>query len=191
MSLFLVALTWLGIVTGLLVVTLWARRLRTLDMLRPGHDHPTEPTAPSLNVVLPVRNEATNIERCLAGLMAQTYPSERLNILVVDDNSTDETAALVRRVAESDPRVRLMEAGPLPSGWTGKSHACWRGALAGQSEWLCFVDADTVAAPALLSTALALAQDRAIDLLSLFPFVELDSFWERLIFPAGLLASEF
>ncbi|MGH7059355.1 MAG: glycosyltransferase, partial [Stellaceae bacterium] len=90
------------------------------------------------------------------------------------------------RIAQGDP-VRLIGAGPLPAGWVGKPHACWRGALAATADWLCFIDADVRAAPRLVASALAAAEANAIDMLSLRPFQELGSFWERVVMPAGLL----
>ncbi|HEX7969618.1 MAG TPA: glycosyltransferase family 2 protein, partial [Stellaceae bacterium] len=112
-------------------------------------------------------------------------------IVVVDDGSTDATASLARDAAAGDRRFAVMEAGALPAGWTGKSHACWCGAVAMQSQWLCFIDADTVARPALLRSAVAVAARRDIDLLSLEPRQELITAWERLIIPAGLCALGF
>jgi chlorobactene glucosyltransferase len=183
---FLVALVWAGLTTARLVALLRVPRWRAFEKLPPGPTL-TEPDALSLTVVVPARNEAANIERCLRGLVNQTYPSQKLQIVVVDDNSTDETAAMARRIARSDARVQVIEAGPLPDGWVGKSHACWQGAMATQSEWLCFVDADTAAAAALLSSAVRFAQTHGLDLLSLYPFQEMVSFWERVILPWSIL----
>ncbi len=141
----------------------------------------------SVQVIVPARDEATVIGDCLAALAAQTYPSDRLAILVVDDNSGDGTAARVRDAAASDPRITLRAAGALPPGWLGKPHACWRGAEGASADWLCFIDADMRAAPLLLASAVRAAEAQAIDLLSLQPFQELGSLAERLVVPAGLL----
>ncbi|MBI4470554.1 MAG: glycosyltransferase [Acidobacteria bacterium] len=181
----IVAVGWLGFGIVSLVVTLWTRWFPALERLQPGKQL-TESGAGFLSVVVPVRNEAANIEPCLRGLLAQTYPSHRIKIAVVNDGSTDDTAAMVLRIAASDPRVQLVEAGPLPSGWTGKSHACWRGASTVPSDWICFVDADTRAAPTLMMTAVSFAETNGIDMLSLLPAQELESFWERLFFPGVL-----
>jgi chlorobactene glucosyltransferase len=142
---------------------------------------------PSVSIIVPARNEIQNIELCLAGLRAQTGLSERSTISVVDDESEDGTAAVVARYSALDPKVRLVFAGVLPQGWTGKPHACWRGALLAGSEWLCFIDADVRAAPQLVSAAVAAAEARGLQMLSLHPFQELGSFWERTIMPAGML----
>lgn len=142
---------------------------------------------PSVSMIVPARNEIQNIDLCLAGLRSQVGLSERSTITVVDDESQDGTAAAVARHSAVDPKVRLVSAGTLPEGWTGKPHACWRGALLAGSEWLCFVDADVRAAAQLVVAAVAAAETRGVDMLSLHPFQELGSFWERTIMPAGML----
>ena len=110
---------------------------------------------------------------------------------MVDDGSSDRTAALARRTAGSRPDFRLTAAGELPPGWTGKAHACWRGAQGGESEWLCFIDADTLAAPPLLRSAVAYAEEHGIDMLSIEPEQILGTFWERVILPAGMFIIAF
>ena len=80
----------------------------------------------------------------------------------MDDGSTDATAALAREAAVGDRRLTVIDAGPLPAGWTGKSHACWLGAAGTQAAWLCFIDADTMAHPTLLRSAVTFAARRDI-----------------------------
>jgi chlorobactene glucosyltransferase len=141
----------------------------------------------SVRVIVPARDEAAVIAGCLAALSAQAYPSDRLAIVVVDDDSRDDTAGRVRESAAADRRVELRPAGPLPPGWLGKPHACWRGAEGASADWLCFVDADVRADPLLLASAVRAAETQRIDLLSLQPFQELGGLGERLVVPAGLL----
>jgi chlorobactene glucosyltransferase len=148
--------------------------------------------APSIGIVIPARDEAENIGRCLRSLLAQAYPRERLTILVVDDHSSDETAAIVRRLAAVHPHLALLRCPPLPPRWTGKAHACWNGAnAAAGSAWLCFLDADVWGKPDLLARAVAAAQERHLGLLSLAPRQVLRSFAERLILPCGLVLISF
>ncbi|MGH8148503.1 MAG: glycosyltransferase, partial [Steroidobacteraceae bacterium] len=112
-------------------------------------------------------------------------PADRWRLIVVDDGSTDDTAALV--TARACARLTLVTAPPLPPGWKGKVHACSIGAqAAAEADRLCFIDADMRAQPALLASAVAAAEAGAIDLLSLAPRHELGSFAERLILPCGL-----
>lgn len=145
------------------------------------------PGLPTVSIIVPVRNEVHNIETCLKGLRAQTGLGGRLSIIVVDDDSEDGTAAAVEYCTAADARVRLVSAGALPLSWVGKPHACWRGALLAEGEWLCFVDADVRPAPELVAAAITTATTQRIDMLSLHPMQELGSFWERLVIPAGLL----
>jgi chlorobactene glucosyltransferase len=139
-------------------------------------------------VIVPARNEIANIAMCLAGLTAQRGLAGGLSIIVVDDGSGDGTGQAVADAARHDPRIELLQLGDLPSGWMGKPHACWQGALRARAEWLCFIDADVRAMPELVGIALTAAVRQRIDMLSLNPLQELGSFWERLIIPAGLVA---
>jgi chlorobactene glucosyltransferase len=143
---------------------------------------------PTIAIIVPARNEAANIEECLTSLLGQQYPAGRLQVTVVDDNSDDDTGDIVQRVSDGDGRVRLIKAADLPAGWVGKTHACWHGATAADAEWLCFIDADTRAAPALMQSAIRFACMRKLDMLSLEPFQELSGFLDRLVFPLGFLA---
>lgn len=184
----LLALAWAGIVTWLVLrATRQFRAYRVLKPLAATADGPT----PRLTVIVPARNEADVIGRCLEGLAAQDYPADRFRVIVVDDGSTDATAARARAAVGGDPRFTMIEAAPLPPGWTGKTHACWCGAAAAGGDWLCFIDADTVPEPPLLRTAIAAAVEEKLDLLSLEPRQELVTVWERLVIPAGLFALGF
>lgn len=149
--------------------------------------------APHIAVIVPARDEAENIGRCLQSLLAQDYPGKQLSLLVVDDHSIDATAAIVRRLAAQHPHVLLLTCPPLPPRWTGKSHACWIGARAAapDCEWLCFIDADCWGEPDLLASAVTAARTQHLDLLSLAPRQELRSFAERLMIPCGLVLLSF
>ena len=114
-------------------------------------------------------------------------------MLVVDDHSADATAAIVRDLAARHRHIAVIQSPPLPPRWVGKSHACWIGArtMAPGSEWLCFIDADVKLAPGALSVATHAALMQRLDLLSLAPRQELQSFAERLILPCGLIILSF
>lgn len=186
----IIALIWLLLSLALFGVTMAASQFRSLEWL--NSDRPFDDAdLPTVSLVVPARNEAGNIENCLIRLSAQTYPSDRLKVLVVDDGSTDKTADIVRKVEKIDSRVKLIEAGPLPYGWLGKSHACWKGARNADSDWLCFVDADISASPDMVRAAVAYAEANSLDLLSLYPFYELGTIWEILVLPIGILEHEF
>lgn len=185
----LLSSTWLAAVAWLIL-----RALNQRGLLPPlkSAPHSAGEATPRIAVIVPARDEAANIGRCLQSVLAQDYPVDRLSVLVVDDHSTDDTAAIVRRVAEGHPQVSLLSSPPLPPRWVGKSHACWVGVRAAPpSEWLCFLDADVWGASTLLSSAMRAALARKLDLLSLAPRQELKSFAERLIMPCGLILLSF
>jgi chlorobactene glucosyltransferase len=154
---------------------------------------PVPDGAPLITVIVPAREEAANIGSCLQALAAQDYPTSRLRVLVIDDHSADATAAIVRGFAARHRQISLIQAPPLPPHWIGKSHACWIGVrnVEPECEWLCFIDADVKIAPGALSSALQAAFANRLDLLSLAPRQELQSFAERLILPCGLIILSF
>lgn len=148
-------------------------------MPRLPSDDPLPESLPSVSVLVPARNEERNIGACLESLRAQDYPN--LEILVLDDDSSDATAAIVEQAVWRDGRVRLLRGKPLPTGWHGKAWACHQLAQAARGQWLLFADADTRHRPNSVSSALALARARNLDLLSLIPDMGLRGFWERVM----------
>ncbi len=186
----LISAVWLAIVSWLI---LRAVRQRGLLPRLVAASPPSGEQAPHLTVIVPARDEEANIGRCLQSLLAQDYPARRLGILVVDDHSADATAAIVRALAARHRQIALIQSPPLPPRWVGKSHACWIGArtAAPETEWLCFIDADVWAEPGVLSSAMHAASAQRLDLLSLAPRQELQSFAERLILPCGLILLSF
>jgi chlorobactene glucosyltransferase len=173
-----------------LVIWLIARAVRQRNVLAGvpvSVGHPGR-TAPKVAVIVPARNEAANIGPCIRSLSAQQYPHDRLAIIVVDDDSSDETAAIVAALARQDPRIVLRHTSALPPGWKGKVHACCAGVAAAphDAQWLCFLDADVRAVPRAIASAVAAAAERKLDLLTLAPRHELQSFAERLMLPCGL-----
>ncbi len=141
-----------------------------------------------VSVLVPARNEARNIRRCLESLQAQDYPL--LEILVLDDGSTDDTAAIVTEIARQDPRVRLVYGRPLPQGWMGKNFACQQLSELARGDWLLFADADTDHRPDTVSWAIEAAQQNQADLVSLIPHTVTHTVGEEVllpIIPFGLL----
>ena len=173
-----------------LVIWLIARAVRQRSVLArvPVSTRDPSRTAPKVAVIVPARNEAANIGPCVESLSAQEYPPDRLTLIVVDDDSTDETPAIVSALAKQDDRITLVSTPPLPPGWKGKVHACCAGVAAAphDAQWLCFLDADMRAAPRAIASAVEAASDRKLDLLTLAPRHELKSFAERLMLPCGL-----
>src|SRR5579875_3849771 len=118
-----------------------------------GEDHP-EPVPvtddpnglPRLSIVVPARNESANIERCVRSLLAQRLTD--FEVLVVDDRSSDGTLEILRRLAQENPRLQVIDGAPLPEGWVGKPWALHQGALRAGGAWLLFTDADSINDPA-------------------------------------------
>ncbi len=138
---------------------------------------------PTISVIIPARNEAENIGRCLAGLVNQQFPLP-YEVIVVDDGSTDDTPKIVAEYTARYPHlVRVIGGGSLPAGWVGKCHACQQGSDVAQGEWLLFLDADTVPEANLLFSLLSTALDDQLDVISAMPFNELISLPERVILP--------
>jgi chlorobactene glucosyltransferase len=141
---------------------------------------PTEeapPNLPLVSVVVPARNEARNIVCIIESLLAQNYQPRE--VIVVDDASTDSTGDIARR----DP-VTVVDCDGPPPGWTGKNYACHAGQQSASGEWLLFTDADTYHLPDALTSVIAYALRNELDAISVAPFIECGSFWERLLLPS-------
>jgi chlorobactene glucosyltransferase len=134
-----------------------------------------------VSVLIPARNEELRLRPCISTLSDSDFPI--LEILILDDHSTDETAALVQQRAKGDPRIRLISGRPLPEGWVGKPWACHQLAQEAKGDYLLFVDADTRFSDITLSNAVNLAHEQQSDLLSLWPYLESLSWSERLVIP--------
>ena len=102
-----------------------------------------------VSVLIPARDEAETIERCVRAVLACTQSPDE--VIVYDDDSSDATAGIVARLAAEDGRVRLLRGVPLPPGWVGKPHACHRLAGGASGDVLVFLDADTEAFPECLA----------------------------------------
>ena len=137
--------------------------------------------APLISVLVPARDEEENIRTCLESLQKQDYPN--FEILVLDDNSTDNTAAIVSEMAAKDSRIRLIRGEPLPEDWAGKPFACYQLAQEAKGLWLLFVDADTIHEPHMLRSVLALAIEQKTSLLSGFPRQLANSLPQKIVIP--------
>jgi chlorobactene glucosyltransferase len=185
----LLSYAWLVLATGLIL-----RALRQHSLFESiAESAPPTSHAPRVAFVIPVRDEEHNIESCLRSVFAQNYPADCFYVFVVDDHSSDRTVSIATELARHQPRLQVLLSPPLPPQWIGKSHACLIGARAASkdADWLCFLDADVRAAPALLASAVAAAEADHLDLLSLSPRHWLTSFAERLVIPCGLYVLAF
>jgi glycosyltransferase involved in cell wall biosynthesis len=138
---------------------------------------------PSVSVIVPARNEEVSLKSCLHSLVAQAGVT--FEIIVVDDHSTDRTREIASAFSNSagHPRVCVIEAGPLPAGWTGKNNAVATGAKTARGEWLLFTDADTVHLPGSLARSIDEAKRHHAALLSYSPEQVVESFWEKALMP--------
>lgn len=141
---------------------------------------------PLVSVLIPARNEEQCIATCVRSLLAQDY--ERLEILVLDDASSDTTASIVQTLIDALPvqqqgRLRLLHGEPLPAGWVGKNFACQQLAQHAHGEYLLFTDADTIHAPETLSSVITTMHTSGVKLLTAQPEHILSSLGERLIVP--------
>jgi chlorobactene glucosyltransferase len=148
-----------------------------------------QPEGPLVSVIVPARNEAVNIERCVRSILQTEYRS--IEVIVVDDRSTDATAEIVERLArapEVTGRLQLVRGAELAEGWFGKSWAIVQGYRVARGEMLLFTDADSWHAPELLPRTVRALHDERIDLLSVLARQEMVTFWERLVQPHVLVA---
>jgi len=136
---------------------------------------------PFVSVLIPARDEEANIEPCLNSLRQQEY--QNFEILILDDNSSDGTATIVRRLASLDERICLVAGQPLREGWAGKPFACYQLAQKAKGDYLLFVDADTVHAPNMLRNVMSLAVGSGCSLISGFPRQIATSLSERVTIP--------
>jgi glycosyltransferase involved in cell wall biosynthesis len=140
---------------------------------------------PLVSVVVPACNEEKNIEKSLMSLLSQEYAN--LEILVVNDRSTDNTAAVLKRLKSRFPRLTILEIVDLPGGWMGKSHALANGAALARGEYLLFTDADVVLEKTTISRAVAYMQGNRLDHLTLgFKNVTRGWLLNSLILDAGM-----
>ena len=149
-----------------------------MPRLGPAPPNPEAAGLPRVSVVIAARNEELDLPDTLDCLLAQDYPN--LEILVVEDGSTDGTPAVIDARA---PRVRRVNPPPLPPGWTGKNWACWVGAREASGDWLLFEDADIHTHPTAVRTAVEWALREHADLATFAIKIEMRTFWERVILP--------
>ncbi|GMU84092.1 MAG: glycosyl transferase family 2 [Planctomycetota bacterium] len=142
---------------------------------RPGRPRP------SVTVVLPAKDEAADLKDAATAILSQR--DVELQLVIVDDRSTDGTGEAAEQVARRDARCRVIHNRELPDGWMGKSHACWRGAAGAASEWLLFTDADVRLDRDAAAAAIARARLDGFDLFSLWPRDDSAGFWPRLLVP--------
>lgn len=140
------------------------------------------PGGTAVSVLIPARNEEANIGDAVRAVLASRDVD--LEVVVLDDHSTDQTAAIVREIAATDPRARLELAPPLPEGWSGKQHACWVLSQRARHDLFLYQDADVRLAPDAVARLAAFMADRPrVGLVSGFPQELTATTGERLLIP--------
>jgi glycosyltransferase involved in cell wall biosynthesis len=136
---------------------------------------------PLVSVLIPARNEESNIETCLVHVLNQSY--HNTEVLVLDDQSEDRTYAIVAEMQKGHPHLELFRGKDLPGGWNGKNWACHQLSQKARGEIIIFVDADCILAPWTIASALAMMERYGLSLLSSFPTQKLKGVAGLLLVP--------
>jgi chlorobactene glucosyltransferase len=171
------------------LLTMWAILLHNLKAFprisAPQYPAPSR-ALPPVSILIPARNEAASIQCTLQHLLAQEHRD--FELLLLDDESTDGTAAIALATAGEDSRFRLIQGSPPPSDWTGKNWACYQLSIAARHSILIFTDADVRWQPGSLTAVLTHFQQSEADLLTIWPTQVTVSWIERLVVPLMALA---
>jgi len=159
----------------------FARHIRRLHRLTPDSRDGEEGPLPPVAIIAPARNEEEAIEGAARSLAAQDYPGTE--IFVIDDHSTDDTGAILDRLARELPRLRVIHDPPLQEGWLGKANAVWHAVhqTGPNVTWLCLTDADIWFHPKTLRRAVAYAERMGFDFLTCVPRLDHGSWAEELV----------
>ncbi len=175
-------LLWLAVALGAALA--WARQvafgLATMSRLDGLAGEPALPPAggwPRLSVVAPCRDEAAAVEGAVGSLLSQDYPD--LEVVAVDDRSSDGTGEILDRLAAGSARLAVVHVAELPAGWLGKNHACHVGSARAGGEWLLFADGDVVFGEGALRRAVAYAERHRLGHLVALPRLVAPGFLER------------
>lgn len=191
---------WFYWITGVALALIWlvpvvdtALHIHLIaDLTRPEWLPAAGSKLPSLSIVVPARNEEAEIEEALRSLLALDYPS--LEVIAVDDRSTDSTGDIMDRIAAepaSKRRLRVIHVRDLPGRWLGKTHAMWLGAQQGSGDWILFTDADCVFRADTMRRALYYATQNSLDHLVLIPTIHMHSWGERMMVSFPQIAASF
>ncbi len=172
-TLFLVMLFHVGLLAT------WLEVHRDLPKLGPRTHHGLPDDPPLVSVVIPARDEEKTIETCVAGVLAQDWPN--LEVIVVDDRSSDRTPEILARLAAQDSRLTVIRGAECPKTWMGKNYALHQGFERTRGEWILFLDADTQVAPQVVTQTVIEARANDTGLLTLIPGNVFRCFWDRVV----------
>lgn len=178
----------LGASILLFIMYFWSSRMRELadnskwvPVLDPNKNTLLPKSPPRISVIVPAHNEQALIGTCLQSILDQDYPN--LEIICVDDRSTDQTAEIARKLFEGKTNCHLISIKERFAGWTGKCHALHEGVKYASGEWLAFLDADSSLHMTALRQCLHEAIHRKINFVTLSPKFILNTFWEKALIP--------
>jgi len=136
---------------------------------------------PLISIIIPARNEKLNILRCLESIKKQTYSN--FEVIVVDDNSTDDTYHIANQFCQNDDRFSLLKLNNDDKTWVGKNRACHEGSKISNGSLLLFIDADTEHQTHSIKSSLSYMQNSNLDVFTMFPQLTCSDFWGKLILP--------
>ncbi len=165
------ALCW---IVPLVDVQITGWKLRWLDQMEPLESQ----EYPAVTIIVPALNEADTVEKAMQSLLTLDYP--RFSILAVDDRSTDETGAILDRIASEKDHLQVVHVKSLPEGWLGKNHALHMGADSSKGDYLLFTDADVHMSSSTLLRSIGVMERENLDHLVILPDVDVRGFWETL-----------
>ncbi len=170
-----------GLVVAFMLKALW----NSLGYRDVKPKPPADGSTTLVSLIIPARNEITNIKTCLDSLLNQEYPN--YEVIVVDGDSNDGTRELLDEYAAQYPIFHWYKEETLPEKWVGKSFACWQGAKLSKGDWLFFIDADTVHDKYMISSVIDEIHNSNVDFFSLMTGQLMGSFWEFVILPCVFL----
>jgi cellulose synthase/poly-beta-1,6-N-acetylglucosamine synthase-like glycosyltransferase len=176
----ILALSIAGIMIALIPAAMFLSNLR-LFMLVQSDGEIDGHSKTSLSVLIPARDEQDAIENSIQAARASTHVD--VEVVVLDDDSTDETAEIIQRIARSDAQVRYERSVPLPAGWNGKQHACKQLAEVASHQRIVFLDADVRLRPNALKRLSDYLDQSGVALVSAFPHQETGTLLEKWIIP--------
>ena len=166
-SLFFAVLAAITTIAVFIMAVIFVRGARSLPDLEQS---PVRTIGPLVSVIFAAKDEGLNIEQALESMLAQSY--EKVEFIAVNDRSTDDTGAVLERMAARDRRIRVLHVTDLPPGWLGKNNALHRGASAATGEYLLFTDADVIFDRDAIARAVPFMEAEGIDHLTLGPKID-------------------
>jgi len=169
-----------------LIIIYWIHNQYHLDIIVEIKPAPPPASSPLISICIPARNEENNIRNCVESALGQDYPN--IEVIVLDDRSTDSTLTQLAEIASLDSRLLPVSGTDLPEGWAGKPFALFQASAVARGEWLCFVDADTFLAPQAISSCYSKAIETKADMFTTMNKQILGSFWEKVVMPLVMTA---